>query len=330
VSQAQPLTASPVPPPNAQIGARPLPLMGVTAASSAPTVSGPATPLMLAPSAPVVAYPPSDLASVESTLRTAPAAKLLDLGYGFSPEQRAHIEARLQSWGQSDGARAWVVALPRGRDVDSLKAVFGDLALHGRDTFIVMNGTMRHVHVGLLGNKEATAVLASTKPIYQRDPVEGVIAMFEAVDRQIASASAAGTTVTTPDRRAGAPGAKHQGGGTLLLALAVLVAFAASIVWYRRRNVDASLVESHRLALTGARDGISELLLSLESMPRDEAVSRALDRAGALSTQLDAVAGQRPSQAAIERLRSLQREASRMRAQVPALSAQNAAPDASA
>jgi hypothetical protein len=266
---------------------------------------------------------PFDLASVEATLRTASPVTLLDLGYGVTPELRTRLEARMRQFSGNEAAKAWVVAIPRTRNVEDLKLVFGDLGMHGRDTFIVFNGDKRHVHVGLLGKTDAEGVLAVTREAYRRNAGDGVIAMIDEVDKRLSShANTPSTTVgVAPAAPGPKPGEARKGGVIMLVLLVAAVIAIAAWVATRRRKVDGAIGSDHAAAKALAESAVAELLLALEAIPRDEAISRALDRANALQLQLGSVTRQGVSRASMERLKSLAREANRMRAQLetPAL-----------
>lgn len=176
----------------------------------------------IAPAEPVAV----ELKAVEGAFASGPPARFLDLSGRFTFADRQKIADGVERLHQKTGAKVWVLALPGKTDVNGFGPIHANLKLQRKDVLFVFSADKRHLHSQALPREVGSEILKETNKEFYKSQSNGVLQMFDVIDRRMsssapASTATATTTATTPSpaKRSAMPAEWIVG----LVAIAVVV-----------------------------------------------------------------------------------------------------------
>ncbi len=239
-------------------------------------------------------------------------------------EVKAKLGAMARDLAAKTGARAYIVVLADGSNVDDYGKVYDRMKLGGADVLIVSAGgewVLRCNAIAAADKQRLMKQVMSTggNPLDRMGRLTAALPAAIAASQQRAAPLKSGRNAAPAPPITTAPASSSGGFGFGFAFLVLLLVGGAGVVFWRRKSRDTRLAAEFKQALDPGEQAMANIFLGMDAVEGKPGFDALLSRATDLSSDFDALKAQPPSRQSISRATSLGQKAKALEGEFRAL-----------
>lgn len=241
---------------------------------------------------------------------------------------KAQLAEMARELADKTGARAFIVVLADGSNVDDYAKVYDKMKLNGADVLIVSAGGKWALRCNGISSSDKQRLMkqvlsGGANPLERMQRLTSAIpAALGASQAKAGSGAQRRATTATGTRNPIRTREESSGGfGFGFALLALLLIGGGGFVFWRRKQRDARLEGDLKAALDPGEQAMANIFLGMDAVEGKPGFDALLSRATDLSTGLDALKRLPPSRQTIARAETLSRQAKQLEGEFRAFGA---------
>lgn len=241
-----------------------------------------------------------------------------------SDEVKAKLGAMARELAGKTSARAYIVVLADGSNVDDYGKVYDRMKLGGADVLIVSAGSKWVLRCNAIAAADKQRLMKQVMSA-GGNPLDRMARLTAALPAAIAASQQRAAPASSRRKAAPArpittePASSSGGFGFGFAFLVLLLVGGAGVVFWRRKSRDTRLAAEFKQALDPGEQAMANIFLGMDAVEGKPGFDALLSRATDLSSDFDALKAQPPSRQAISRATSLGQRAKALEGEFRAL-----------